>query len=346
MKKMEDLVRPNIFALAQQLSDCEEQTLPEAEVRLNANESPFNVPYNRYPSAQEGRLKEAVSRWRGIRQDCIFVGNGTGEIADLAMRTFCIPRRDNVVAIDPTCAHFVHSAAVNDVEYRRVPLNDDFSLTAASVLNACSDRTKIIFLCSPNNPTGNLLKREEILAVAQGFEGLVVVDEAYIDFCAQKSLLYDLPQARNLIVLQTFSTAFASAGLRLGVAFATPEVVKMLNCAGRPHSVSSLVLEKGLEMVDRRFDVEKWVKQILDERTKVMNAIRQLPFVEKIFPSETNFLLVRVKDVSRLYDYLLGRGIAVCNCSEERLCSGCLRITIGLPSENNTLLSALRTFIE
>ena len=313
---------------------------------MNANESPFNVPYNRYPDVQEKRLKEAVSRWRGIRTDCIFVGNGTSEIADLAMRTFCIPRRDNVVAIDPTADHFALAAAVNDVEYRRVPLAADFSLSASSVLNACSEHTKIVFLCSPNNPTGNLLKREEILKVAQGFDGLVVVDEAYIDFCAQKSLLYDLPQARNLIVLQTFSTAFSSAGLRLGMAFATPEVVKMLSCASRRHNVSSLVLEKGLEMVDRRFDVEKWVKQIVDERTKVMNAIRQLAFVEKIFTSDTNFLLIRVKDSARLYDYLLGRGIAVCDCSKERLCSGCLRITIGLPSENNTLLSALRTFIE
>lgn len=344
MKALKDLVRPNIQALEPYSSARDEYKGHTAHVFLDANESPFNTPNNRYPDPLQTEVKELISKIKGIRTDCIFLGNGSDEAIDLIFRIFCIPGRDNVVAIDPSYGMYSVCAAVNDTEYRRVALNADFNFSARDLLNVCNDHTKAVFLCSPNNPTGNLLNRDEILRVLKDFQGMVVVDEAYNDFSGRKSMLYDLQTYPNLIVLQTFSKAWASAAIRLGIAFARPEVIAYFNKVKYPYNVNTLTQHEAVNMLNRRFDVEKWVKQTLSEREKVINAVRQLPFYEKDFPTDANFFLVKFKDATKIYNYLVGEGIIVRNRSNVRLCNDCLRITIGLPGENNALLAALRQY--
>jgi len=344
MKPLEQLVRKNIWSLAPYSSARDEYSGKEAHVFLDANENPYNAPYNRYPDPLQRDVKKMLERVKGVPSENIFLGNGSDEAIDLPYRIFCEPGRDNVVSIAPTYGMYQVCADINDIECRQVLLDDNFLLHADAVLKACDEHTKIIWLCSPNNPTGNSLDRDEILKVVEGFDGIVIVDEAYIDFAQQLSLRQELPTHPNLIILQTMSKAWGSAAIRLGMAFASKEIIAIYNKVKYPYNVNLLTQQQAMEMLKDPFEVDKTVKIILQERNRLMQAFRELPLCEQIYPTDANFFLARVTDAKRIYDYLVDKGIIVRNRSRIQLCQNCLRITIGTRTENNELLSALRQY--
>ena len=344
MKPLEQLVRPNIWSLAPYSSARDEYSGKEAHVFLDANENPYNAPYNRYPDPLQRNLKKMLSKVKGVPEDMIFLGNGSDEAIDLPYRIFCNPGRDNVVAIAPTYGMYKVCADVNDIEYRTVLLDDHYQMQADRLLEACDDRTKIVWLCSPNNPTGNSLNRDEIMKVIEDFDGIVIVDEAYIDFAQQLSLRQELPTHPNLIILQTMSKAWGSAAIRLGMAFASRDIIAIYNKVKYPYNVNLLTQQQAAEALKDPFEVDKWVKILLQERTRLMQAFHELPICEQVFPTDANFFLARVTDAHNIYDYLVDKGIIVRNRSRIQLCQNCLRITIGTRTENTELLSALRQY--
>ena len=344
MKSLEQLVRKNIWSLAPYSSARDEYSGKEAHVFIDANENPYNAPYNRYPDPLQREVKKLLERVKGVPAENIFLGNGSDEAIDLPYRIFCEPGRDNVVSIAPTYGMYQVCADINNIECRQVLLDDNFQLHADAVLKACDAHTKIIWLCSPNNPTGNSLDRDEIMKVIEGFEGIVIVDEAYIDFAHQMSLRQELPTHPNLIILQTMSKAWGSAAIRLGMAFASKEIIAIYNKVKYPYNVNQLTQQQAIEMLKDPFEVDKTVKVLLQERSRLMQAFLELPICEKIYPTDANFFLTRVTDATKIYNYLVDRGIIVRNRSHIQLCQNCLRITIGTRTENNELLSALRQF--
>lgn len=344
MKPLEQLVRKNIWSLAPYSSARDEYSGKEAHVFLDANENPYNAPYNRYPDPLQRDVKKMLERVKGVPSENIFLGNGSDEAIDLPYRIFCEPGRDNVVSIAPTYGMYQVCADINDIECRQVLLDDNFQLHADAVLKACDEHTKIIWLCSPNNPTGNSLDRDEILKVVEGFDGIVIIDEAYIDFAQQLSLRQELPKHPNLIILQTMSKAWGSAAIRLGMAFASKEIIAIYNKVKYPYNVNQLTQQQAMEMLKDPFEIDKYVKTLLQERSRLMAAFRELPICEQIYPTDANFFLTRVTDAKRIYDYLVDKGIIVRNRSRIQLCQNCLRITIGTRTENNELLSALRQY--
>lgn len=342
--ELSKLVRPNIWALEPYSCARDEFKGMDAHVFLDANENPYNDPINRYPDPLQEKLKERLAPLKGVRPSQIFLGNGSDEAIDLVYRIFCNPGKDNVVAIAPTYGMYRVCADINDVEYRGVPLTEDWQLDTKALLNACDARTKVIWLCSPNNPTGNDFPRETIHEVLTGFSGIVVVDEAYCDFSSQvpfRSLLDNYP---NLIVLNTFSKAWASAAIRLGMAFASEEIISLFNKVKYPYNVNLLTQEKALALLSDLGTIDAWLAQIRREREHVLPALDELPIVQKVFPTDANFVLVRVTDANRIYRYLIEKGIVVRNRTRVQLCKDCLRITIGTRQENNELLGALRFF--
>ena len=342
--ELQKFVRPNIWALEPYSCARDEFKGMDAHVFLDANENPYNDPINRYPDPLQEKLKERLAPLKGVRPSQIFLGNGSDEAIDLVYRIFCNPGKDNVVAIAPTYGMYKVCADINDVEYRGVPLTEDWQLDTKALLNACDARTKVIWLCSPNNPTGNDFPREAIHGVLTGFSGIVVVDEAYCDFSSQvpfRSLLDNYP---NLIVLNTFSKAWASAAIRLGMAFASEEIISLFNKVKYPYNVNLLTQEKALALLSDFGTIDAWLAQIRREREHVLPALAELPIVLKVFPTDANFVLVRVTDANRIYRYLIEKGIVVRNRTRVQLCRDCLRITIGTRQENNELLGALRFF--
>lgn len=344
MISLEQLVRPNIWKLAPYSSARDEYSGKEAHVFLDANENPYNAPYNRYPDPLQRELKAMLEKVKGVPAENIFLGNGSDEAIDLPFRIFCEPGRDNVVSIAPTYGMYKVCADVNDIECRQVLLDENFQLHAEKLLAACDEHTKIVWLCSPNNPTGNSLDRNEIIKVVEGFQGIVIVDEAYIDFAQQLSLRQELPTHPNLIILQTMSKAWGSAAIRLGMAFASKEIIAIYNKVKYPYNVNQLTQQQAMEMLKDPFEVDKTVKILLQERSRLMQAFLELPVCEQVYPTDANFFLTRVTDAQRIYDYLVDRGIIVRNRSRIQLCNNCLRVTIGTRTENNELLSALRQY--
>ena len=344
MFSLEQLVRKNIWSLAPYSSARDEYSGKEAHVFLDANENPYNGPYNRYPDPLQRELKLMLKKVKSVPEEMIFLGNGSDEAIDLAYRVFCNPGRDNVVAIAPTYGMYKVCADINDVEYRQVLLDEDFDFKAADLLAACDEHTKIIWLCSPNNPTGNSLNRDEILKVVEGFEGIVIVDEAYIDFSQQMSMRQELPAHPNLIILQTMSKAWGSAAIRLGMAFASKEIIAIYNKVKYPYNVNQLTQEQALAMLKDPFEVDKWVKILMAERSRLMQAFMELPVCEKIYKTDANFFLAKVTDANAIYNYLVDKGVIVRNRNKVQLCQNCLRVTIGNRTENNELLSALRQY--
>ena len=344
MKTLEQLVRKNIWSLAPYSSARDEYSGKEAHIFLDANENPYNSPYNRYPDPLQRELKAVLSRVKGVPVENIFLGNGSDEAIDLAYRIFCEPGKDNVVSISPTYGMYQVCADINDIECRQVSLDDKFQLHAEKLLAACDAHTKIIWLCSPNNPTGNSLNRDEMLKVINGFDGIVVVDEAYIDFAQQMSLRQELPTHPNLIILQTMSKAWGSAAIRQGMAFASKEIINIYNKVKYPYNINLLSQQKAMEILRDPYEVDKQVKVLLQERTRLLQAFQDLPICEQLFPTDANFFLARMNDAQKIYDYLVSKGIIVRNRSRIHLCNNCLRITIGTRSENNELVSALRQY--
>ncbi len=344
MMSLEQLVRKNIWSLAPYSSARDEYSGKEAHIFLDANENPYNEPYNRYPDPLQRELKAQLSKVKGVPVENIFLGNGSDEAIDLAYRIFCEPGRDNVVSIAPTYGMYKVCADINDVECRQVLLDEHYQFHAADLLAACDSHTKIIWLCSPNNPTGNSLNRDEMLKVVEGFDGIVVVDEAYIDFAQQLSLRQELPAHPNLIILQTMSKAWGSAAIRLGMAFASKDIINIYNKVKYPYNVNLLTQQQASEMLRDPYEVDKTVKVLLQERARLMLAFQELPICQQVFPTDANFFLARMSDAQKIYDYLVERGIIVRNRSRIQLCDNCLRITIGTRSENNELVAALRQF--
>jgi histidinol-phosphate aminotransferase len=344
MKSLQELTRPNIWALAPYSSARNEYSGHEAHVFLDANENPYNNPMNRYPDPLQLELKKKIEEVKGIPADYTFLGNGSDEAIDLVYRCFCCPGIDNVVAIEPTYGMYKVCADINDVEYRPVLLDEQFQIKAEKLLSACDNHTKIIWICSPNNPTGNNINRDEIVKVLTGFEGIVIVDEAYSDFSRERPLRFELPRYPNLVVLNTMSKAWASAAIRLGMAFASKEIIALFNKVKYPYNVNLLTQQQAMKILNDPFDVERWVNMLLQERTRMMEAFKLLPICEEVYPTDANFFLTRVTDAQHIYDYLVARGIIVRNRTRVQLCHNCLRVTIGTRNENNELIGALRQY--
>jgi len=339
------LVRKNIQQLKPYSSARDEYKGKTASVFLDANENPYGTPLNRYPDPLQEDLKRKIAEVKQVPAENIFLGNGSDEAIDLVFRVFCEPRIDNVVAIDPTYGMYEVCANINDVEYRKVTLDEHFQIKADQLLKACDQHTKLIFLCSPNNPTGNDICREEIVKVIEQFRGIVIVDEAYSDFSEQRPFRLDLAKYDNLIVYNTFSKAYSHAAIRLGMAFASTEIIALFNKVKYPYNVNELTQQKAKELLAEGMSkICQRINLILDERTTVMQAFAQLPLCEQVYPSNANFFLAKVSDANRIYNYLVDKGIIVRNRNSVHLCGNCLRVTIGTKEENTQLLSALRVY--
>lgn len=339
---LQSLVRPNIWALKPYSCARDEFKGRPASVFLDANENPYNGPLNRYPDPLQEEVKAKLGRIKGVNPAQIFLGNGSDEAIDLVFRIFCTPHLDNVVAIEPTYGMYQVCADINDVTYRAVPLEEGYQLNARKLLEATDRNTKVIFLCSPNNPTGNLLNRVEVEKVLANFHGIVVVDEAYSDFSDEEPFRLSLAKHPNLIVLNTFSKAWGCAAIRLGMAFASTEIIGLLNKVKYPYNVNILTQEKALEMLADVQKIQKWVISIKKERATMLPAFADLPVCKKVYPTDSNFFLAKVTDANAIYNYLIDCGIVVRNRNKVALCGNCLRVTIGTPQENNALLAALR----
>ena len=344
MKPFKELTRPNIWVLKPYSSARDEYSGKEASVFLDANENPYNTPNNRYPDPLQRELKDMIALIKKVSPNQIFLGNGSDEAIDLVYRAFCRPGIDNVVAIDPTYGMYQVCAEINDVEYRKVLLDEDFQFSADKLLAAADEHTKLIFLCSPNNPTGNDLLRSEIEKIIREFDGLVILDEAYNDFSEAPSFLDELDKYPNLIVLQTFSKAWGCAAIRLGMAFASQEIISIFSKIKYPYNVNQLTQKQAMEMLYRYYEIERWVKTLKEERENLENEFVKLPCTVKIFPSDANFFLVRVTDAVKIYNYLVAEGIIVRNRSSVSLCGNCLRVTVGTRNENERLVEALEKY--
>ena len=342
MKTLQELTRTNIWKLKPYSSARDEYKGAAASVFLDANENPYNLPHNRYPDPLQCDLKKELARIKKVDSEQIFLGNGSDEAIDLVFRAFCEPGEDNVVAIDPTYGMYQVCADVNNVEYRKVLLDEDFQFSADKLLAATDEHTKLIFLCSPNNPTGNDLLRTEIEKVLNRFEGLVVLDEAYNDFSEAPSFLANLKEYPNLVVLQTFSKAWGCAAIRLGMAFASVDIINILNKIKYPYNVNDLTQKQGIQMLHKHDEIERWVKMLKEEREYLEDAFTGSPCALKVFPSDANFFLARVTDAVKIYNYLVGEGIIVRNRHNISLCCNCLRVTVGTRMENDKLLEALK----
>ena len=344
MKPLEELTRKNIWSLAPYSSARNEYAGREARVFLDANENPYNQPFNRYPDPLQLELKAALSKVKDVPAEKIFLGNGSDEAIDLPYRCFCEPGKDNVVAIEPTYGMYKVCADINDVEYRPVLLDEHYQFKADRLLAATDTHTKLIWLCTPNNPTGNCLKREEVIKVIEQFEGLVIVDEAYSDFSSQPTFRAVLSKYPNLIVLNTMSKAWGCAAIRLGMAFASTEIIGLFNKVKYPYNVNQLTQQQALEALKDPYEVDNWVKILLQERTRMIDAFEVLPICEKVYPTDANFFLAKMTDAPAIYNYLVDKGIIVRNRHRVQLCQNCLRITIGTKTENSELIAALRQY--
>lgn len=345
MKPLQELTRPNIWALKPYSSARDEYKGFKADVFIDANENPYPNGVNRYPDPLQEQLKGMISPMKGVPAANIFLGNGSDEAIDLPFRIFCRPGKDNVVAIDPTYGMYQVCAETNDVEYRKVALDDKYDFSPEALLAACDENTKIIFICSPNNPTGNAFSRAKIEQVLNQFDGIVIVDEAYSDFSNERPMRLDIAKYPNIIVLNTFSKAWGCAGIRLGMAFASEEIIALFNKVKYPYNVNVLTQQKAMEVLSNATLLQRHIMMILEERGKLMQAFSTLPICKEIYPTDSNFFLAKVTDADKIYDYLVRRGIIVRNRNRVNLCGNCLRVTIGTKEENTKLLAALRQYV-
>lgn len=335
------LVRKNILAL-KPYSSARDEFVGEADIYLDANENPYPTPYNRYPDPLQRIVKEKLAKIKGVNPDQIFLGNGSDEAIDLIIRAFCEPNQDSILITEPTYGMYAVCAGVHGVNVQQVLLDHEFDLDLEAFPNTFDATTKVLFLCSPNNPTSNLLSRDKIIQVLKRFYGIVVIDEAYIDFAKAKSFVKDLAKYPNLVVLQTFSKAWGLAGLRIGACFASPDIVGLLNKIKYPYNINSRTQDLVIDALENSYRKDIWVDEILTQREKLGKALKTLGIVEKVFPSDANFLLVRVKDAPGIYQYLLDKSIIVRDRSRVTLCYNCLRITVGTPEENDHLITVLK----
>lgn len=344
MKPLKELTRPNIWSLEPYSSARNEYNGAKASIFLDANENPFNSPNNRYPDPLQKDVKNKISIIKGIDTKNIFLGNGSDEPIDLVYRAFCNPGKDNVVAVEPTYGMYQVCAGINDVEYRKVLLDENFQFKASDLLNSTDNNTKLIFICSPNNPTGNCFHRKEIETILKKFQGIVILDEAYSDFSNHRSFLSELDTYPNLIILQTFSKAWGCAAIRLGMAFASTEIIEILNKIKYPYNINRLTQEEALKMLEKHYLVKEWVESLKNERERLLKEFSVLKCCKHIYPTDANFFLTRVSDAKNIYNHLVEKGIIVRNRTNVMLCNNCLRITVGTRPENDALLNALHEY--
>ncbi len=341
---LNNLLRENIKKLVP-YSSARDEFKGEASILIDANENPFGSPlshdYNRYPDPLQHQLKAKLSKIKGVSAENIFLGNGSDEAIDILYRAFCTPGVDNVILVPPTYGMYEVSANINDVACRKVNLTADYQLDLEGIANAIDAHTKLIFICSPNNPTGNSIRRQDIETILNNFQGLVIVDEAYINFSAVKSFTQELAEYPNLVVLQTLSKAWGLAALRLGMAFASKEIITVYNKIKPPYNINQATQDIVLEALDQVDQVNDWIKETVAEREKLVRELLELDYVHHITPSDANFILVKMDQPREVYDYLVQYGIIVRDRSKVELCDGCLRITVGTPAENQTLLEKL-----
>ena len=334
-----ELLRENIRTLAP-YSTARDEYQGELGIYLDANENPYDNNYNRYPDPHQKNLKRRLAEIKGVPVEKIFIGNGSDEPIDLVFRLFCEPRRHNAVSIAPTYGMYKVAAAINDVQMREVQLEPGFTLDAEKLLAAADENTRLLFLCSPNNPSGNCFPKKEIEKVIRRFNGIVILDEAYIDFAGQPGFLSELDEYPNLVILQTLSKAWGMAGLRLGLAFAQPLIVDTLSCVKYPYNINVVTQKIVLEQLRKSPDAQ--IAEIVSERGRVLEGLAKNPVIRKIHPTDANFVLVEVDEPRTIYDRLIGAGIIVRDRSRIKGCEGCLRITIGTPEENDRLLETLK----
>lgn len=341
---LNNLLRENIKKLVP-YSSARDEFKGEASILIDANENPFGSPlnhdYNRYPDPLQHQVKAKLSKIKGVPSENIFLGNGSDEAIDILYRAFCTPGVDNVILVPPTYGMYEVSANINDVTFKKVNLTADYQLDLDGIANAIDAHTKLIFICSPNNPTGNSIRRQDIETILNNFQGLVVVDEAYINFSAVKSFTQELADYPNLVVLQTLSKAWGLAALRLGMAFASKEIIAVYNKIKPPYNINQATQDIVLEALDQVDQVNDWIKETVAEREKLVRELLELDYVQHITPSDANFILVKMEQPREVYDYLVQYGIIVRDRSKVELCEGCLRITVGTPAENQILLEKL-----
>jgi histidinol-phosphate aminotransferase len=345
--ELRELLRENIKKLVP-YSSARDEFKGEANIFLDANENSFGSPltrwYNRYPDPLQWKVKEKLSAIKAVPATNIFLGNGSDECIDILFRAFCEPGKDNVIICPPTYGMYEVSANINDIAIKKVPLTPAFQLDLPAIEAAVDDHTKMIFLCSPNNPTANSLLREDIEVILNNYFGLVVLDEAYINFSRFRSFTQELNDYPNLVVLQTLSKAWGLAALRLGMGFASEEIIHIMNKIKPPYNISQASQELVLKALEEVGQVNDMIHEIIEQRTELEKALSNLSLVQKVFPSDANFLLVKFPDAKALYDFLLTKGIVVRDRSKVQLCEGCLRITVGTSSENHELLKAINEF--
>lgn len=343
---LNNLLRENIKKL-KPYSSARDEFKGEARIYLDANENSYGSPltkwYNRYPDPTQWKVKEKLSEIKNVLPQQIFLGNGSDECIDILFRSFCEPGKDNVIIVPPTYGMYEVSANINDIAVKKVPLTTAYQLDLEAIEAAIDENTKMIFLCSPNNPTGNSLNREDIEMILNNYFGLVILDEAYINFSRHRSFIQELKEYPNLVILQTLSKAWGLAALRVGMAFASQPIIQVMNKVKPPYNINQASQELALKALEEVGQVNDMIKEIVKERGILEEKLKQLPLVEKVYLSDANFLLVKVKDAQAIYNKLLARGIVVRDRSKVELCEGCLRITVGTDKENIELINTLRS---
>ncbi|MFD1162197.1 MULTISPECIES: histidinol-phosphate transaminase [Hwangdonia] len=341
---IKNLVRPTIKTLKPYSSARDEfQGSSDAMVFLDANENPFENGVNRYPDPKQGKLKSILSEIKGVSTNNMLLGNGSDEVLDLIFRAFCEPNQDNIITLPPTYGMYQVLARINNIENRKVPLTPQFQPNLEGIIRTASHKTKIIFLCSPNNPTGNSFSKGKIEKLLQSFHGLVVIDEAYIDFSNNESWINRLNELPNLIVTQTLSKAYGMAGIRLGICFASEEIISVLNKIKPPYNVNELTQQKAVEQLSIKNLAKNQIEAILKEREVLVAELQQISFVSKIYPTDANFVLVKIDDATKRYNQLIAKGIVIRNRTTQYGCENCLRFTVGTKNENETLISTLKS---
>ncbi|APG64547.1 histidinol-phosphate transaminase [Tenacibaculum todarodis] len=340
-----DLVRENIKSLKPYSSARDEykDATTDTMVFLDANENPFENGVNRYPDPQQNSVKDFLSNIKGISKENILLGNGSDEVLDLIFRAFCEPNKDNIITLPPTYGMYDVLSNINSVENKRVLLTEDFQPKVNQILEAVDKNSKILFLCSPNNPSGNSFSVEIVEELLNKFNGLVVIDEAYIDFSEQKSWLAKLANFPNLVITQTLSKAYGLAGIRLGVCYASKEIISVLNRIKPPYNVNELTQQKAIERLLKVDEVEKEVSEIINQRTLLIESLKSVSFIQNIYPTDCNFVLVKVDDATKRYNQLIAKGVVIRNRTTQPLCENCLRFTVGTATENEKLISALKS---
>ncbi|HTB52544.1 MAG TPA: histidinol-phosphate transaminase [Ferruginibacter sp.] len=345
--ELNKLIRENIKNL-KPYSSARHEFVGNAAVSLDANENPYGSPlpesFNRYPDPLQWQVKFQLARIKGVPAENIFVGNGSDEVIDLAFRIFCNPQKDNVIICPPTYGMFEVSANINDVNIKKVNLLPGFQLDVEGVLNAVDANTKILFICSPNNPTGNNMNREDVEVLLNNFPGIIIIDEAYINYSNQKTFIQELTEYPNLIVMQTLSKAWGLAALRLGLCYASIDIIDVFNKVKPPYNVNKASQQLAVDALANTDQVNNWIKEVVAQKELLIKELAAFPFVGYIYPSDANFFLMKVKDADKLYTYLSDNGVIIRNRSKEVNCENCLRVTIGTPNENQQLINLLKSY--